>query len=144
MKKYLPYVFNVAIVFLGIIFPYFLFNNNSIYEDHEIIIFLLISFVFTIIINIFNEIKFKHWVYSSLIFYLTVLLIFLLGDQWGLNTVNIFTPFQIQHHSTKHYDPLPRLLEFNYPIAILLLSLINMLSQLMASKIVKIIKNKHD
>lgn len=144
MKKYLPYFFNLTIVFIGIIFPYFLFNNSSIYENHEIIIFLLISFAFTIILNIFNEIQIRHWVCSSLIFYLTVLLIFLLGDQWGLDTRSIFTPFQIQHHSGKHFDPLPRLLEFNYPIGILVLSLLNLFSQLIASKIADLIKNRHN
>lgn len=144
MKKYLPYILNLSVVFLGIVFPYLAFNENSIYDNHEIIIFILISFALTITLNIFSKIHLRHWICSSVIFYITVLLVFLLGDQWGLNTKSIFAPFQIQYCSGKHHDPLPRILKFNYPIGILILTILNLLIQLIAVKLVGSIRYRHE
>lgn len=140
MKKYIPYIANLLIAFIGIILTYYLFNNTNIYEDHEIIVFLIISFVFVFALDIIYDTPLKHWLLSLPIFYLTVLVLFLIGEQWGLNTANIFTPFQIKHHSINHQDSLPHLLEFNYPTGILLLTILNLIVQFAAAKFSKLMK----
>lgn len=125
LMSYIILTFSEAMcVFIGIVFPYQVADknasNNAIYCFQLIFLFSVVAVQCYVYYHKLNYVKFG-WLYSFVMFYLSVTVFYVLGEQWGINTKMAFGGFGFEHHDF--------IFGWDYPIGILGFSIAKLVYQ---------------